>query len=100
MIRPPPRSTLFPYPLVLALKGRARQVALVGVAGLGLVDVILMPAVDAAWTVPFLDGELLLLHADGLSLFAGYIFAIITFLACLYAAAFARPWLHAHALLY
>jgi len=97
---PPFLVFLIGAPLVLALKGRARQVALVGVAGLGLVDVILMPAVDAAWTVPFMDGELVLLHADGLSLFAGYIFAIITFLACLYAAAFARPWLHAYALLY
>ena len=59
---PPFLVFLIGAPLVLALKGRARQVALVGVAGLGLVDVILMPAVDAAWTVPFMDGELVLLE--------------------------------------
>ncbi|OGS50261.1 MAG: hypothetical protein A3K65_08765, partial [Euryarchaeota archaeon RBG_16_68_12] len=86
-------------PIVLALKGRARQAGLIAVAALGLVDTLLMP-VGTHWGIPFLNGQLVLLDADALSLFTGYIFAIITFLAVLYAAVFAKPWLHVYALLY
>ena len=96
---PPFLIFLIGAPIVLALQGRARQVGLVVVAAIGLIDTLLMPA-GTSWTVPFLDGELVLLHADGLSLFTGYIFAIITFLAVLYAAVFAKKWLHLYALLY
>jgi multicomponent Na+:H+ antiporter subunit D len=44
--------------------------------------------------------NLVLLRVDSLSFFAGTIFAIITFLGILYAAAVARPSLHLFALLY
>ena len=96
---PPFLIFLIGAPIVLALKGRARQVGLVVVAALGLLDTVFMP-VGTSWTVPFLDGELVLLRADALSLFTAYIFAIITFLAVLYAAFFAKKWLHLYALLY
>ncbi|MEK6852191.1 MAG: Na(+)/H(+) antiporter subunit D, partial [Candidatus Thermoplasmatota archaeon] len=96
---PPFLIFLIGAPIVLALKGRARQVGLVVVAALGLLDTLFMPA-GTSWTVPFLDGELVLLRADALSMFTAYIFAIITFLAVLYAAFFAKKWLHLYALLY
>jgi multicomponent Na+:H+ antiporter subunit D len=86
-------------PLVLLLPGKARRIALVAVAALALSLGFLLPE-GTGWIVPFMDYEVVLFQADRLSLFTGYIFLLITFLATLYAAAFARPWLHAYALLY
>jgi len=96
---PPFLVFLAGVPLVLALPGRARRAALVAVAGAGTLTVFLLPPGET-WTAPFMGYTLVLLRADPLSLFTGYIFGIITLLASLYAAAFARPWLHAYALLY
>ena len=97
---PPFLIFLIGIPIVFVLRGRARQAALIVTAGVALVDVLLMPA-STAWNLPFMDGQLVLLNADRLSLFTGYIFAIITFLAVLYAAVFVKkPWLHTYALMY
>ncbi|OGS50813.1 MAG: hypothetical protein A3K65_08495, partial [Euryarchaeota archaeon RBG_16_68_12] len=97
---PPFLIFLIGIPIVVVLKGRARQVALVATAGVALVDVLFMPQ-GTSWNLPFMGSELVLLNADRLSLFTGYIFAIITFLAVLYASVFAKkPRLHAYALMY
>ncbi len=99
---PPFLIFLIGLPIVYVLKGRARQAALVAMAGVALVDVLFMPASAATnWTLPFLDGQLVLMNVDRLSLFTGYIFAIITFLAVLYASVFVKNrGLHIFALLY
>jgi formate hydrogenlyase subunit 3/multisubunit Na+/H+ antiporter MnhD subunit len=96
-------------PLVLALGGRLRQIGLVVLGAVGLADVLLLPGgyfsgeiggSVAQWTVPFMNYTLTLLKVDSLSYMTGVIFAIITFLAILYAAAVAPPRLHLFALLY
>jgi len=96
-------------PLVLALSGRARQAGLVLLGAAGLLDVLLLPGgyISGAvpecvmqWNVPFMGYTLTLLRVDSLSYLTGVIFAIITFLAILYAAAVAPPRLHLFALLY
>ena len=96
-------------PLVLALSGRARQAGLILLAGIALVDVLLLPGGAIAgtaaagvmqWDLPFAGYTLILLRVDSLSYLTGVIFAIITFLAILYAAAVAAPRLHLFALLY
>jgi formate hydrogenlyase subunit 3/multisubunit Na+/H+ antiporter MnhD subunit len=106
---PPFLVFLIGAPLVLALKGRARQVGLIALGGIALVDVLLLPggafAGTAAagvmqWDIPFAGYTLVLLRVDSLSYLLGVIFAIITFLAILYAAAVATPRLHLFALLY
>ena len=99
IVIPPFVVFLVGAPVVLLARGMARRVGLVVLAGLALVLTLLLPE-GAGWTVPFMEYSLVLFRSDALSLFTGYIFAIITFLATLYAAAFARPWLHLYALLY
>ncbi len=89
-------------PIVLLLKGRARQIGLIALAGIALLDVVFLPmtAAGGAWQVPFLGYSLVLLRVDSLSYVVGLIFALITFLAVLYAAGFGKPWMHLFALLY
>ena len=88
--------------VLLLLKGRARQIGLIALAGIALLDVVFLPMTGAngAWTVPFLGYNLVLLRVDSLSYVVGLIFALITFLAVLYAAGFGKPWMHLFALLY
>ncbi|MFA6363081.1 Na(+)/H(+) antiporter subunit D [Methanoregula sp.] len=106
---PPFLILLIGAPLVLALNGRARQAGLILLGGLALADVLLLPggafAGTAAsgvmqWNLPFAGYTLILLKVDSLSYLTGVIFAIITFLIILYAAAVAAPRLHLFALLY
>ena len=106
---PPFLIFLVGAPLVLALGGRARQAVLIALGGLALVDVLLLPggAIAGAtaggvmqWNLSFMGYTLTLLRVDSLSYLTGVIFAIITFLAILYAAAVAAPRLHLFALLY
>jgi formate hydrogenlyase subunit 3/multisubunit Na+/H+ antiporter MnhD subunit len=106
---PPFLIFLIGAPLVLALNGRARQAGLIALGGLALVDVLLLPggafAGTAAsgvmqWQIPFMGYTLALLRVDSLSYLMGVIFAIITFLAILYAAVAATPRLQLYALLY
>lgn len=96
-------------PIVLALNGRARQVGLVALGAIALIVVLLLPggyftaaAADGGmqWQLPFMGYTLTLLRVDSLSYLMGVIFAIITFLAILYAAVAASPRLHLFALLY
>ena len=106
---PPFLIYLVGAPLVLALSGRVRQAGLILLGAAGLADVLLLPGgyfsgeaggSVAQWTVPFMNYTLTLLKVDSLSYMTGVIFAIITFLAILYAAAAAPPRLHLFALLY
>ena len=107
---PPFLVFLIGAPLVLALKERARQIALIGLGAVALIIVLflpggyLVPAATASgvlqWQVPFMGYTLTLLRVDSLSYLMGLIFAIITFLAILYAALVAKPRLHLFALLY
>jgi formate hydrogenlyase subunit 3/multisubunit Na+/H+ antiporter MnhD subunit len=106
---PPFLIFLIGGPLVLALKGRARQAGLVAVAGIALLDVLFLPGGYLAgstpggvylWQIPFMGYTLTLLRVDALSCLAGTIFALITFLAVLYAASIDHPRLHLFALLY
>ncbi|MDD1718512.1 MAG: hypothetical protein LUQ25_00500, partial [Methanoregulaceae archaeon] len=95
-------------PLVLALRGRARQAGLIGLGGLALAYVLALPggcfsgpgAAAVQWNLPFMGYTLTLLRVDSLSWFTGVIFALITFFAILYAAAVAPPRLHLYALMY
>lgn len=96
-------------PFVLVASGRARQALLALLGGLTLADVLLLPGGYFAgpsaggvmqWNLPFMGFTLTLLRVDSLSSMTGVIFAVITFLALLYAAAFAPPRLHLFALLY
>ncbi len=87
-------------PLALLLKGRARQIGLIIVAGAALLDIVFLPQTGAAWQVPFMGYQLTLLKVDSLSYMTGLIFGIITFTAVLYAAGFGKPWMHLFALLY
>ncbi|MFZ1897999.1 Na(+)/H(+) antiporter subunit D [Methanoregula sp.] len=106
---PPFLVFLVGAPLVLALKGRARQAGLVTLGGIALVCVLLLPGgylsgtaagTVTQWNLPFMGYTLTLLRVDSLSYLVGVIFAVITFLAILYAAAVAAPRLHLYALLY
>ncbi len=98
---PPFLIFLIGGPIVLLLKGRARQIGLIALAGIALLDVVFLPmSPNGAWTVPFLGYNLVLLRVDSLSYVVGLIFALITFLAVLYAAGFGKPWMHLFALLY
>jgi multicomponent Na+:H+ antiporter subunit D len=106
---PPFLIFLIGGPLVLFLRGRARQIGLVTVAGIALLDTLLLPggylaggapAGVSLWQIPFMGYTLTLLRVDALSALAGTIFAFITFLAVLYAATLDHPRLHLFALLY
>lgn len=85
--------------VVWLLKGRIRQAGLVILAGFALLDVLYLPRV-VEWSFPFMGYKLILLRVDSLSYLMGVIFATITFLAVLYAAGFAKPWIHLFAMLY
>ncbi len=96
-------------PFVLALRDRVRQILLVTLGGIALVDVLLLPGGYIAgavatgvmqWNLPFMGYTLTLLKIDSLSYLTGVVFAIITFLAILYAAIAATPRLQFYALLY
>jgi formate hydrogenlyase subunit 3/multisubunit Na+/H+ antiporter MnhD subunit len=105
---PPFLIFLVGAPLVLALAGRARQMGLIALGGIGLLDVLLLPGGFLSgpatgvmhWQLPFMGYTLVLLRVDGLSYLMGVIFALITFLAILYAALVATPRLQLFALLY
>ena len=96
---PPFLVFLIGGPLALLLKGRARQIGLITVAGIALLDTFLLP-MGETWRLPFMGYDLLILRVDSLSYLTGLIFAIITFFAVLYAAGFGKPWMHLYALLY
>ena len=96
-------------PLILYTGGRMRQIVLIAIGGIALVDVLLLPGgyftslVTTSvmqWNLPFMGYTLTLLRVDSLSYLTGVIFAIITFLALLYAAIAASPRLQFYALLY
>jgi len=106
---PPFLIFLVGAPLVLLLKGKLRQIGLITLGGLALLNTILLPggyfSQSAAtglmqWNIPFISYTLVLLRVDSLSYMVGLIFAIITFLAILYAAVIAAPRLQLYALLY
>ena len=76
---------------------------------IALLDVLFLPGGYLAgsvpggvflWQIPFMGYTLTLLRVDSLSYLAGTIFALITFLAVLYAASIDHPRLHLFALLY
>lgn len=96
---PPFLIFLIGGPLVLLLKGRARQIGLIILAGIALLDIVFLP-MGAQWQLPFMGYQLTLMTVDSLSYLTGLIFGIITFLAVLYAAGFGKPWMHLFALLY
>ena len=81
-------SVLIPF-----LKGRVRQVYIVAVAVLGLVDVFLLK-IQTSWVANYMGFEVVLLHADRISLFVGYIFVIIGFFAILYTIHVDEIWHH------
>jgi formate hydrogenlyase subunit 3/multisubunit Na+/H+ antiporter MnhD subunit len=96
-------------PLVYFLKGRVRQAGLIVLGVIALIDVLLLPGGYFAgttttaviqWNLPFMGYTLTLLRVDSLSYLMGVIFAIISFLAILYAVSVASPRLQLFALLY
>jgi len=101
---PPWLIFLIGAPLMLLLKDRARKVGMVVVAGLALLDVFLMPSFLTTpfrgWSLDLMGFQLTFLNVDSLSLFMGYIFTIITFMAVIYATSFKEKWMEVFALLY
>ena len=85
--------------LALLLPGALRTSGLLAAGAGTLLLAWGMPAGDS-WGLPFLGGEVLLLHADPLSRLAGVIFSLVTLLALAYASAFARRRTILCALLY
>jgi len=69
--------------LIPFFKGKPQRIFVVGVA---LAAFVYMPFVEpqTGWVFSFLGFNVVLLNADGLSLFAGYIFALIGLLIILY----------------
>ena len=87
-------------PIVVWLfRGRVRQALMIILAGLALIDTVTLPHATE-WSLPFMGYRLVLMRVDSLSYLMGVIFATITFLAVLYAAGFAKPWMHMFAMLY
>ena len=87
-------------PIVVWLfRGRVRQALMIILAGLALIDTVSLPH-GTQWSLPFMGYRLVLMRVDNLSYLMGVIFATITFLAVLYAAGFAKPWMHMFAMLY
>jgi formate hydrogenlyase subunit 3/multisubunit Na+/H+ antiporter MnhD subunit len=106
---PPFLIFLIGAPVILALRGRARQAGPIVLGALALLDVLLLPggyiissgaAGVIQWQLPFMGYTLVLLRVDTLSSLMGLIFALITFLVLLYAAISASPRLQFFALLY
>jgi len=101
---PPFLIFLIGAPLIFFLKGNARKIGLVVIAGLALLDVFLMPMFLTTpfqgWSLDIMGFQLTFLNVDSLSLFTGYIFVIITFLATIYLTAFDVKHMELFALLY
>jgi len=101
---PPFLIFLIGAPLIFFLKGKARKIGLIVIAGLALLDVFLMPTFLATpfqgWKLDIMGFQLTFLNVDSLSLFTGYIFVIITFLATIYLTAFDVKHMELFALLY
>jgi formate hydrogenlyase subunit 3/multisubunit Na+/H+ antiporter MnhD subunit len=85
--------------MIWLFRGRVRQALLILLAGLALIDTVSLPH-GTEWSLPFMGYRLVLMRVDSLSYLMGVIFATITFLAVLYAAGFAKPWMHMFAMLY
>ena len=75
------------------IKGRARQVYLMTIAFIALVDVFTLK-IQTSWVTDFIGFKITLLHADRISLFVGYIFVIISFFAILYTIHVEETWHH------
>ena len=101
---PPFLIFLIGAPLIFFLKGKARKIGLIVIAGLALLDVFLMPTFLTTpfqgWSLDVMGFQLTFLNVDSLSLFTGYIFVIITFLATIYLTAFDVKHMELFALLY
>lgn len=85
MVVPPVVIFLAGAFLIPFLKGNAKRCYLLLIPFLAIIDLVLIePQVYNSYVFPFLGMELILLQADKLSLFVGYIFGIIGFLNILY----------------
>lgn len=81
----PPAAVFLAGALVLPLfKGRAKTLFLLFLPVVGFVNLLGLTE-GLHWTVGFLDYEMVLAKVDRLSLFFGYIYHLITFIALLYA---------------
>lgn len=85
--------------LVPFLKGPVRKAYLIGIGLLGLVDVFMLK-IQTSWAVKWMGFEIVLLHADRISLYVGYIFVIIGFFAIMYTIHVEDVWHHLCALWY
>ena len=86
-------------PVIPFLKGNTRKVFMVSVALVGLINVVLIEP-QTSWTYSVLGLELVALQADKLSLFVGYIFALIGLLGVIYSLRAREKALHVAAFLY
>ena len=79
--------------LIPLFKGRIRQVYIMAVAVLGVIDVFLLKT-QISWVTTFVGFRVTLLHVDRISLMVGYIFVIIAFFAILYTLHVEETWHH------
>ncbi|MBN2013559.1 MAG: Na(+)/H(+) antiporter subunit D [Candidatus Altiarchaeota archaeon] len=80
---PPASIFLLGAFLVPLLKGRLKKAYLLSIPLLALIDLVFIKP-QTSYVISFLNMDLILLQADGLSLFVGSIFVIIGFLCILY----------------
>lgn len=85
--------------LIPLLKGRSRQALLLIIPVLAFYNLLNM-TVGTAWTVDFLDYELVFARVDRLSLVFGYIFVIMSFAGALFALRIREAAEHVAAFLY
>ncbi|MEW5948288.1 MAG: Na(+)/H(+) antiporter subunit D [Thermodesulfobacteriota bacterium] len=85
--------------LVPILRGRLRQIFLLLLPVIGLIDIINLPA-GTSWVYDFLGYELIFARVDKLSLVVGYIFVIIGFLGIIYSLHVEEAGQHVAALMY
>jgi len=101
MIEPIPPAFLFILGawLIPFLKGRMKQVYLLLIPALALIDLFLLKP-GTHWVYPFLNYSLVFAQVDRLSLIVGLIFVIIGFLALLYSLQVREDGQHVAAFLY
>jgi multicomponent Na+:H+ antiporter subunit D len=96
---PPAFFFLFGAWLIPLLKGKIKQVYLLLIPALALIDLLLLEQ-GTHWVYPFLSYSLTFAQVDRLSIIVGLIFVLIGFLALLYALRVREDGQHVAAFLY
>ena len=77
--------------LIPVLSGRVRQVYLLALGLFGMANVFMLK-MQTSWMAEYMGFKVIFLHADRISLYVGYIFVFIGFLAILYSIHVNETW--------